>query len=155
MHSISYRRKLAFGKAMAALIIISGCFLLVYALTGDNLGIAETIYYASGMLIGFWFVGPQLIVMLRFSFSKKPLFSYDHNHIVLNDGTLIPWSSIQKIELHESSMNKWVQSVPPFYRLKLKNREHVDINTYHVLSTNELNSTLKTLRLVHNGASIK
>ena len=98
---------------MAALIIISGCFLLVYALTGDNLGIAEAIYYASGMLIGFWFVGPQLILMLRFSFSKKPLFSYDHIHIVLNDGTLIPWSSIQKIELHESSMNKWAQSVPP------------------------------------------
>ncbi|MBD7970609.1 hypothetical protein [Paenibacillus gallinarum] len=155
MHSISYRRKLAFGKAMAALIIISGCFLLVYALTGDNLGIAEAFYYATGMLIGFWFVGPQLILMLRFSFSKKPLFSYDHNNIVLKDGTLIPWSSIQKIELHESSMNKWVQSVPPFYRLKLKNREHVDINTYHVLSTDELNRTLKQLRRVHNGASTK
>ena len=155
MQSISYRRKLAFKKAMAALILISGCFLLVYALTEDNLGLAETIYYASGMLIGFWFIGPQLILMLRFSFSKKPLFSYDHNNIVLKDGTLIPWNSIKKIELHESSMNKWVQSVPPFYRLKLKNREHVDINTYHVLSKEELSETLKTLRRVHNGASIK
>lgn len=155
MHSISYRRKLAFGKAIAALVIISGCFLLVYALTEDNLGIAEAIYYASGMLIGFWFAGPQLILMLRFSFSKEPLFSYDHKNIVLKDGTIIPWSSIQKIELHHSSMNKWVQSVPPFYRLKLKNKEQVDINTYHVLSNDELKSTLKTLRRVHNGASIK
>lgn len=155
MQSISYRRKLAFGKAMASLILISGCFLLVYALTEDNLGIAETFYYISGMLIGFWFFGPQLIRLLSLTFFKRPLFSYDQNNIVLKDGTIIPWSSIQKIELHESSMNKWVQSVPPFYRLKLKNKEHVDINTYHVLSTDELKRTLKLLRRVHNGASIK
>ncbi|WP_160032395.1 hypothetical protein [Paenibacillus sp. An7] len=155
MQSISYRRKLAFGKAMASLILISACFVLVYALTEDSLGIGEAIYYASGMLIGFWFFGPQFIRLLILTFFKRPLFSYDQNNIVLNDGTLIPWSSIQKIELHDSSMNKWVQSIPPFYRLKLKNREHVDINTYHVLSTDELNSTLKTLRRVHNGASIK
>ncbi|WIV20044.1 hypothetical protein QPK24_04825 [Paenibacillus polygoni] len=155
MQSISYRRKLAFGKAMSTLILISGCSVLVYALTEDNLGIGEAIYYASGMLIGFWFFGPQLIRLLSLTFFKKPLFSYDQNHIALNDGTLIPWSSIQKIELHESSMNKWVQSVPPFYRLKLKNKEQVDINTYHVLSTDELKRTLKTLRRVHNGASIE
>lgn len=154
MHSISYRRKLAFMKAMAALLLIAGCFLLVYALTEDNLGLAEAIYYASGMLIGFWFFGPQLIRLLSLTFFKRPLFSYDHNNIVLKDGTLIPWSSIKKIELHESSMNKWVQSVPPFYRLTLKNREHVDLNTYHVLSKEELSETLKTLRRVHNGAKI-
>lgn len=151
MYSISYRRKLAFIKAMAALLLIAGCFLLVYALTEDNLGLAETLYYISGMLIGFWFFGPQLIRLLSLTFFKRPLLTYDKKNIVLMNGTLVPWSEIKKIELHDSSINKWMQAVPPYYRLELKNREHVDINTYHVLSTDELNRTLKLLRQFLNG----
>ncbi|WP_211747021.1 DUF5381 family protein [Paenibacillus sp. Marseille-Q4541] len=155
MQSISYRRKLAFIKAAATFLLIAGCFLLVYALTGDNLGPAETLYYISAMVIGFWFFGPYFIILTGLIFSNTTLFQYDNKNIVLRNGTLIPWSSVNKIELHESSMNKWLQSVPPFFRLELKNNSHVDINTYHVLSSEELNKTLKTLRRVHNGAGVK
>lgn len=150
MQSIRYNRKTVFYKAISIFLLIIMCIVLAFALTGNNLGPAETIFYSSAMVIGLWFFALPFIHLIRLLFSTKPLLNYDQEKIQLNNGRTVPWSNIKKIESHQSSVNKWFQSVPPFYRFILNNHEFVDVKTFHAFSTEEFNETLKHIRVAWN-----
>ncbi|MCM3785236.1 hypothetical protein M3231_19865 [Neobacillus mesonae] len=150
MYEISYRRLTAVKITGASFLFILAGFLLMYALSDEGLGIFESIYYASGMVLSFWFFGPVFIRSVYLIFTNPTLLKLNEMYITARNGTQIFWKDIKKIELHQSSFSKIVQFVPPQYRVHLHDGQFLDLNTYNMLTNNELLHYHKLLQQAWN-----
>jgi len=146
MNTISYRKSVAWGKALGSLLFVLACLFLLYAAFFMDTTWLRKFFCITAAIIGLPFFGGYLVVCLpRVLQSDTQLLTYDQNSI--SDGTrTVEWSEIAKISYNGASIRKWLLPQFPELIFHLKNRETWTVNTYYLLTDTEIQSVMKLLR---------
>ena len=156
MNGISYRKSVAWGKALGSLLFVLACLFLLYAaFIMDTSFIRKFLYHISHNRDSVF--GGYLVVSLpRALKSDTQLITYDQNSI--SDGTRsVAWTKITSISYSGPSIRKWLLPKLPVLIFHLNNRETWTVNTYYLLTDTEIQSVMKRLRglISRNGKETK
>lgn len=157
MNGISYRKSVAWGKALGSLLFVLACLFLLYAAFIMDTSFIRKFFCITSAIIGIPFFGGYLVVSLpRALKSDTQLITYDQNSI--SDGTrTVAWTKITSISYSGPSIRKWLLPKFPVLIFHLNNREIWTVNTYYLLTDTEIQSVMKRLRglISRNGKKTK
>lgn len=157
MNAISYRKSVAWGKALGSLLFVLVCLFLLYVAFFTDATLIHTFFCITSAIIGIPFFGGYLVVCLpRALKSNTQLLTYDQQAI--SDGKqTVAWVDIANISYSGPSIQKWLLPQFPQLIFHLKNRETWTVNTYYLLTDTEIQSVMKLLRglISRNGKEIK
>ncbi|MFD2699324.1 hypothetical protein ACFSVM_02470 [Paenibacillus shunpengii] len=149
MKKITYSRKTAILFTFAGLLFVLGGIYIVWSLNYRDIGILTQLYYLSGAILCIWFIGPLFYWNLLNSIkASNTLFSYNEEGIQLNNGKLIPWNTMIKIEHIDGKMNRFILPVPSHLLLTTSHGE-IKITTHNLLRNRE-SIVIKELRSTWN-----
>ncbi|WP_025716976.1 DUF5381 family protein [Paenibacillus sp. 1-18] len=151
MDKITYRRSLAFWKAMGSLMFVLIClFLLLLIFIDEDITALQIFFFITSAMIGIPFFGGYLVACLKRTLRKDNyLFIFDEHSI--SDGIrTVPWSAITKVEFEGASIRKWLRPRFPAFIFYLHDRSTWEVSTDYVLNDAELNQAGKQLRNLIN-----
>ncbi|EGG34768.1 DUF5381 family protein [Paenibacillus sp. HGF5] len=157
MNAISYRKSVAWGKALGSLLFVLACLFLLYAAFFMDTSFIRKFFCITSAIIGIPFFGGYLFVSLPKALkSDTQLLTYDQNSI--SDGKrIVAWEEIASISYSGPSIREWLLPKFPKLIFHLKNRETWMVNTYYLLTDTEVQSVMKRLRglISRNGKEMK
>ncbi|MGG3280262.1 DUF5381 family protein [Paenibacillus solani] len=146
MNVISYRKSVAWGKALGSLLFVLACLFLLYAAFFVDTSFIRKFFCITSAIIGIPFFGGYLVVSLpRALRSDTQLLTYDQRSIS-DDTRTVAWAEIKSISYSGPSIRKWLLPKFPVLVFHLKNRETWTVNTYYLLTDTEIQSVMKRLR---------
>lgn len=146
MKAISYRKSVAWGKALGSLLFVVACLFLLYAAFFMDTTWIRTFFCITSAIIGIPFFGGYLVVCLpRALKSNTQLLTYDQQAI--SDGKqTVAWGNIANISYSGPSIQKWLFPQFPQLIFHLQNRETWTVSTYYLLTDSDIQLVLKLLR---------
>lgn len=157
MNTISYRKSVAWGKALGSLLFVLACLFLLYAAFFMDTSMIRKFFCITSAIIGIPFFGGYFVACLpRALSSSTAVLTYDDHSI--SDGTrTVSWAEISRVSYKGPSIRKWL--VPQFPELifHLTNRDTWKVNTYYLITDSEIQSVMKQLRglISRNGKDTK
>lgn len=146
MNVISYRKSVAWGKALGSLLFVLACLFLLYAAFFMDTSFIRKFFCITSAIIGIPFFGGYLVVSLpRALRSDTQLLTYDQRSIS-DDRRTVAWAEITSISYSGPSIRKWLLPKFPVLVFHLKNREIWTVNTYYLLTDTQIQSVMKRLR---------
>ncbi|KOR76572.1 DUF5381 family protein [Paenibacillus solani] len=146
MNSISYRKSVAWGKALGSLLFVLTCLFLLYAAFFMDTSFIRKFFCITSAIIGIPFFGGYFVVSLPKALrSDTQLLTYDQRSVSDNTRT-VAWTEIAGISYSGPSIRKWLFPKFPVLIFHLKNREIWTVNTYYLLTDTEIQSVMKRLR---------
>ncbi len=156
MKAISYRKSVAWGKALGSLVFVLVCLFLLYGAFFMDTTWIRKFFCITSAIIGIPFFGGYLVVCLpRALKSNTPLLTYDQQAI--SDGKqTVAWADIANISYSGPSIQKWLFPQFPKLIFHLKNRETWTVSTYYLLTDSDIQLVLKLLRglISRNGKEV-
>lgn len=151
MNAISYRKSVAWGKALGSLMFVLACLFLLYAAFFMDTSFTRKFFCITSAILGIPFFGGYSVVSLPKALrSDTQLLTYDQRSI--SDGTrTVAWAEITSISYNGPSIRKWLLPKFPVLVFHLKNRETWTVNTYYLLTDTEIQSVMKHLRRLISG----
>ncbi|MBU8598661.1 hypothetical protein CHH78_15415 [Shouchella clausii] len=157
MKAISYRKSVAWGKALGSLLFVLVCLFLLYVAFFTDATLIHTFFCITSAIIGIPFFGGYLVVCLpRALKSNTQLLTYDQKSI--SDGKkTVAWVDIENISYSGPSIQKWLFPQFPQLIFHLKNRGTWTVLTYYLLTDSDIQSIMKLLSglISRNGKEIK